>query len=228
MASNAGKYYVVWVGRHPGVYDNWADAKEQIESFPGALFKGFKTKDAAVKAFRSADNEAPADVAHRFITAAKERMSSPRPRQKAGEPIDFSAFPEIDPLAIAVDASCLGNPGKMEYRGVEVATGREVFRLGPLEGGTNNIGEFLAIVHALALLKQQGSDRTIYSDSRTAMSWIRKGHSNTKLIPTRENHRVVELLVRANTWIANHTWPNRIVKWETERWGEIPADFDRK
>lgn len=42
----------------------------------------------------------------------------------------------------------------MEYRGVYVRTGQELFRIGPYPDGTNNVGEFLALVHALALLKK--------------------------------------------------------------------------
>ena len=47
--------------------------------------------------------------------------------------------------AWAVDAACSGNPGPMEYRGIDLATGAEIFHFGPVHG-TNNIGEFLAIV----------------------------------------------------------------------------------
>ena len=45
----------------------------------------------------------------------------------------------ISPIkeSIAVDAACSGNPGKMEYRGVYVADGRELFHIGPFEEGTN-------------------------------------------------------------------------------------------
>lgn len=80
--------------------------------------------------------------------------------------------PEMN--SIAVDAACSGNPGAMEYRGVETATGREIFRQGPFSEGTNNIGEFLAIVHGLAMLKKMNSDLPLYSDSVNAISWVKK------------------------------------------------------
>lgn len=43
----------------------------------------------------------------------------------------------------------------MEYRGVDTKTRKQIFIQGPFEEGTNNIGEFLAIVHGLALLKKR-------------------------------------------------------------------------
>ena len=130
--------------------------------------------------------------------------------------------------AIAVDAGCSGNPGPMEYQGIDLATGQQVFHFGPLHG-TNNIGEFLAIVHALALLQQQGRhDTTIYSDSYNAILWVTKKKCKTKLERTPETEELFQIIARAEKWLLTHTWKNPIVKWETKKWGEIPADFGRK
>ena len=116
----------------------------------------------------------------------------------------------------------------MEYQGVDTRSGKRLFHQGPFEEGTNNIGEFLAIVHALAYLKKQGSDRIIYTDSRTAISWVRKKRCNTKLKPSEANRPLMELVRRAEQWLKSHTWNTPVVKWETRVWGEIPADFGRK
>ena len=79
--------------------------------------------------------------------------------------------PEVKADAWAVDAGCSGNPGPMEYQCIDLQTGYRVFHFGPIKG-TNNIGEFLAIVHALALCWNQGLfDKTIYSDSYNAILW---------------------------------------------------------
>ncbi|MDE6489977.1 MAG: ribonuclease H, partial [Muribaculaceae bacterium] len=143
--------------------------------------------------------------------------------------IHYDAFPEIRTDAIAVDGACAGNPGPMEYQGVRVGTGEQIFHLGPLAGGTNNIGEYLALVHALSLLARNGDSNTpVYSDSRTALSWLKRRHSKTQLVRTAANARVFELLERADRWVASNTWTNPVIKWDTERWGEIPADFGRK
>lgn len=215
MASTNRKFYVVWEGRAPGIYDSWEECEAQVTGYPGARYKGFGSQADAVAAFRG-DDKSQLDII-RAIGAHRPDI------------INYSAFPEIRLDAIAVDGACAKNPGPMEYRGVMVATGEEVFHLGPLEGGTNNIGEYVAIIHAASLLKRRGDTTTpIYSDSRTALSWIRRGHSNTTIKPDGHNTKVIELLRRADAWLAANRIVNPIIKWDTERWGEIPADFGRK
>lgn len=128
----------------------------------------------------------------------------------------------------AVDASCSGNPGPMEYQAIDLQTGARVFHFGPMKG-TNNIGEFLAIVHALALCWQQGMhDKTIYSDSYNAILWVKKRQCKTKLERTPETEKLYEIIARAENWLRTHDFRNPIIKWETDKWGEIPADFGRK
>ncbi len=129
--------------------------------------------------------------------------------------------------ALCVDAACSGNPGKMEYRGVHLPSGREVFHFGPVYG-TNNIGEFLAIVHALALLKKKGSSMPVYSDSFTARTWVKKRKCKTQLPRDRKTEQLYQIIERAESWLRNNTYPNDIVTWQTDEWGEIPADFGRK
>jgi ribonuclease HI len=127
-----------------------------------------------------------------------------------------------------VDAASSGNPGRMEYRGVDTESQKQIFHKGPFENGTNNIGEFLALVHGLALLKQKNSNRIIYTDSRTAISWVNKKQCNTKLARNADNAVMFQLVDRAVLWLKNNTYITTIVKWETKAWGEIPADFGRK
>lgn len=218
----ARKFYVVWEGREPGVYDSWENAEEQIENFPGAKYKGFSSLEEAVRAFRQYAD--PADILlGDLLTGA-----SGRAREKSGENPGYSSFPEIDLDGWAVDASCMGNPGVMEYRGVELRTGRELFRVGPFQDATNNIGEFLAIVHALAQMYKDGKWHTIYSDSVSGMAWVRRRQVKTTLERTERNARVFELVERALHWLHTHTYPVKILKWQTDLWGEIPADFGRK
>lgn len=211
------KYYVVWEGNEPGVYDNWDDAQEQIKGYPGAKYKSFPNKDAAVEAFRNDSSQ--------YINLFKAWKN----REKEKE-VNYDSIPEIIQNAVAVDGACSGNPGRMEYRGVFVATGTQVFHFGPAEGGTNNIAEFLALVHAMAWLKQiNRPDIAIYTDSRTALAWVRNRHAKTTLTPTPQNEKLLRLVARAEGWLsANPHCPNRIIKWETDKWGEIPADFGRK
>lgn len=129
--------------------------------------------------------------------------------------------------ALCVDAACSGNPGPMEYRGVHMPSGREVFRVGPMMG-TNNIGEFLAIVHALALMKQRGMQLPIYSDSVSGQAWVRNKKAKTTLALNPDTAQALDMVQRAEKWLRANPVTVPILKWDTERWGEIPADFGRK
>ena len=162
MAKN--KFYVVWKGLNPGIYDNWAECKAQVDGQEGAKYKSFENREEAAKAFE-------AGYTHYLKTASSPKaVARLAPEAPIGNPINES---------LAVDAACSGNPGDMEYRGVYTATGQEIFHIGPLKEGTNNVGEFLALVHGLALLQQKGSDLPIYSDSRNAISWVKKKKCKT-------------------------------------------------
>ncbi len=202
------KYYVVWVGLEPGIYESWNACKAQVNNYPNAKYKSFKSREAAEAAFAEA-----------YVEKKSAQKSFP----------SYKSISEIDQQAIAVDAACSGNPGDLEYRGVDLASGDEVFRVGPLKMGTNNVGEFLAIVHALAAFEKSGDDeRRIYSDSKIAIGWVKRGKANTKLRKTTANQSLFKLIMRAEKWLATHQWKNPLSKWKTKVWGEIPADFGRK
>lgn len=209
------KYYVVWSGHETGIFDSWTECKIAVEGCPGARYKSYPTREDAIEAYRGD----PEEQLGLFRAMARRQA----------EAVNYAAIPEIDLGAIAVDAACSRNPGPVEYQGVSVATGQRIFHVGPLQGGSNNLGEFLALVHALAYLDKEGRpDVTIYSDSRTAMAWVRNRKAKTTIVPDATNARILELVRRAEEWLQTHTPRNRIVKWETEKWGEIPADFGRK
>ena len=217
---------MVFKGVKPGVYDNWDDARLQVENFPGALYKSYPSSAEASEAFRKGTGTDDLTELRNLVMGAVENRKSGPPSHASASPIEI--HPEIDGDAWAVDASCLGNPGIMEYRGVEVKTGKVIFTVGPFEDATNNIGEFLAIVHAMALMTKQGNWHNIYSDSKTGMAWVRNRMVKTQLKPTEKNKKVFELMARAVAWLQTHHFPAKVMKWETEKWGEIPADFGRK
>ena len=212
MATKKQKYYVVWVGIKPGVYDNWADCKKQVDCYLGARYKSFETIDEA--------NQALADGWETHVKLSKQSEKREREMFEAGDKPVMQA--------LAVDAACSGNPGNMEYRGVLVENGQEIFRIGPYKQGTNNIGEFLAIAHGLAVLKKKNCPYIIYSDSENAISWIRQRKCKTKLEENEINKPLFDLVRRAEAWLNNNTYTTEIRKWQTKLWGEIPADFGRK
>lgn len=213
MAKN--KFYVVWQGRHPGIYESWEVCEKEVVGCIGAKYKGFPNRLSAETAFREGpDKYWGKEVAPIIdLSAAKEQPASP---------------------AIAVDAACAGNPGKMEYQGVWVdfsthpASQKLLFKSPVFPNGTNNIGEFLAIVHALALQKNNGWNFPIYSDSVNAQLWVKQKKCKTKLQPNDKNTYLFELVARAEKWLENNEIKVQILKWKTEIWGEIPADYGRK
>jgi ribonuclease HI len=211
--SKKQKYYVVWKGKNPGIYDSWKDCQAEIHGVEGALYKSFDSLEEAKNAFKSKPGN--------FIQKKEKELKSKEKKKS------FSA--NIITPSISVDAACSGNPGAMEYQGVDTADKRRIFHQGPFPLGTNNIGEFLAIVHALAFLKNQGlHELPIYSDSVTAIGWIKKKKAKTNLVQNRDTEKLYEMINRAELWLENNSYKNPILKWETESWGEIPADFGRK
>lgn len=207
------KFYVVWAGVHPGIYASWTDCQLQTKGYEGAKYKSFDTREEAERAFASS----PYDYIKRAASAYKA------PQVQASAPLPAAVMEN----SLAVDAACSGNPGAMEYRGVHTASRQEVFHFGPVYG-TNNIGEFLAIVHGLALLKQKGFDMPIYSDSVNAINWVRQKKCKTKLPRDAKTEKLFQTIERAEKWLRENSYTTPILKWETKQWGEIPADFGRK
>ncbi len=204
-------YYVVWIGRTTGIFHRWEDCCQQVKGFTGAIYAGFPTLQMAQRALTSDPTL--------FIGNSGPPKSELTQDQLPKEVI----LPSL-----CVDAACSGNPGAMEYRGVITDTGSLVFKQGPYRLATNNIGEFLAIVHALAWLKRNNLDWPVYSDSRNAILWVKNMEPKTKLTQTDQNRDIFELTRRAVTWLKTHEYQTKVLKWDTQRWGEIPADFGRK
>lgn len=210
--SSKSKYYVVWNGKETGIFSSWKECEKRVKGYPGALYKGFPDEASAREAFLL--------PAYEIIASGKERKPK---SQIVSDPLHQPVIPSI-----CVDAACSGNPGVMEYRGVETSSGNVLFYAGPFPLGTNNIGEFLAIVHALALMKKKQMDLPVYTDSAIALKWIQNGKAMTRLPEVKKSRELFEILRRAEDWLASNTYENPLFKWDTKAWGEIPADFGRK
>ncbi len=203
------KYYVVWKGRKPGIYSSWPEAEKQVKGAVGAEYKAFGSLQEAETAFRST------------YDSYRGKSSSLGKWKTAG----------VQPLlpSLCVDAACSGSPGTLEYRGVFTESGDEIFHHGPYPEGTNNVGEFLAIVHALSWMKKHRSPLPVYSDSENGISWVYAGKCKTQLKRTARNAPLFELIRDAEQWLAeNKAEKGAVLKWDTVMWGEIPADFGRK
>jgi ribonuclease HI len=204
------KYYVVWEGNMPGIYLSWAECQRQISGHPSAKYKAFDSLA-----------EAEFAIKRNYFEFVKKEKAQVKPIK--------SSRSDIIRDSISVDAACSGNPGIMEYQCVETISKKLIFHQGPFKEGTNNIGEFLGLVHALALLKKFNNDHTvIYTDSKTAMSWVKNRKVKTTLAETKDNAELFELVKRAESWLKENNYTTKIHKWDTVSWGEIPADFGRK
>ena len=220
------KYYVVWQGRKPGIYTDWDACKEQVVGVQGAQYKGF-------------DSMAEAEAAIRLPYSSVVKLESGERRGESGKPsalvIDENGMTAVKPGtenppvldALAVDAACSGNPGVMEYQGIYIPTRTRVFHY-RAEKGTNNIGEFLAIVHGLSYLKKHHLNQIIYSDSVNAISWVRQKQCKSKLVEDASTAELWDYIHRAENWLRTNSYTTEIRKWDTDNWGEIPADFGRK
>lgn len=201
---NNKKFYVVWKGENPGIYFSWTECQNEIKNVKGALYKSFKN-----------------------LEEAKDAFSNGYENYKKSKNIkNLENGPDLN--SISVDAASSGNPGLMEYQGVDTKTKKVLFKMGPFKNATNNIGEFLALVHGIAMMENQKKKKIIYSDSITAISWVNKKKCQTKLKRNQENKDVFILMERAILWLKKNNFSVKIKKWETKLWGEIPADFGRK
>lgn len=212
IMAKGNKFYVVWKGREVGVFSTWDSCKMQIENFKGAQYKSFADRMSAENAFRAG-------------------YEASRQQSAVGSQQSYESMPENQkPIgqSIAVDAACSGNPGKMEFQGVFVETKTHLFKSPVYEQGSNNIGEFLAIVYCLAWQKKNKLAYPIYSDSVNAQKWVREGICKTKIVENDKNKPLFEVIRWAERWLKENSFRVPIYKWRTEIWGEIPADFGRK
>ncbi|TKC08992.1 ribonuclease H1 domain-containing protein [Pedobacter frigoris] len=211
MAKKKQKFYTVWVGRKPGVYSTWEECKEQIHQFEGAVYKGFYSLKEAQQAFLSDST--------RFIGKSAGEKNEPNSRQLSDEP---------EKNSICVDGAWNTKTNAMEYQGVLFPSRERAFHAGPFATGTNNIAEFLAIVHALTYCKDHPEILIIYSDSNTAITWVKNKRPKTKIADIGKNSSIISIMQRAENWLLNNNYQIQIRKWETKKWGENPADFGRK
>ena len=209
----AKKYYVIWKGKETGVFSSWDKVKKLVQGVEGAKYKSFGSKAEANIAIKKKYSDYQGNNSKKIALSDADKA-------RFGVPIKIS---------LTVDDACSGNPGKMEYRGVLHHNKQEIFKMGPFKNGTNNIGEFLALVHGISLLKKKGlHSLPIYSDSKIAMSWIKKKTCRTNITFDASNSDLLTLIHRAEKWLKENSFSNPILKWETKAWGEIPADFGRK
>lgn len=209
MKMKKQKFYVVWNGRRTGIFASWEEAKTQVSGFAGAQYKAFDTRAQAELAYKA-----------RYKNFVRAKGLGWQARL-------FEGPPPLTP-SYCTDAACSGNPGVLEYRAVHTETGQALFARGPFPEGTSNIGEFLALVELLMLLSEKHDAAPIYSDSEIAIEWVKHKKCKTQLTPNERNAELFARIRYAELWLMFFDYPNLILKWLTDEWGEIPADYGRK
>ncbi|MEW4368366.1 ribonuclease H [Paenibacillus kandeliae] len=222
------KFYVVWEGHRPGIYSSWPECQQQTNGYKQAKYKAYESRAEAERAYAEGwkkhwGQAAGSSSAKSSSGGGKSSVYGKRQTSASDIPMD-----QIDYDSISVDVGTRGNPGPVEYRGVDTRTGQDIFSKGPIAKGTNNMGEFLAIVHALAYLKKQGSNKTVYSDSATAIKWVKQKQAASTLVRDASTAEIWDLVDRAEHWLRTNSYSNKLLKWETRSWGEVKADYGRK
>lgn len=204
------QFYGVWVGRKPGIYTTWPDCQAQTSGYSGAKFMKLNAKtmeEAQAEYDRLAEG-------HNISKAIKKETSV----SKAQDDV------------LTVDGASNGT--HCEYQAVWHPSREQAFASKRFENGTNNIAEFLGLVHAIKYLMEHNKPLKVYTDSVTAMAWIRDKKANTTAHLTgKATNELTQLITEAEQFLQqNAAILNKaeILKWDTKHWGEIPADYGRK
>jgi len=172
------KFYVVWVGRETGVFTSWPHTKEQVDQFPQAKYKSYKTLEEAEDAYAAGWEAHKKNMVKNKATPASTTIQSD---------LDSTSTKNFD-VIIYCDGACDPNPGK-------AGSGVAVYRQGSLAElwyglynphGTNNTAELNALYQALHIAKKDidnGRNVQILCDSQYtincitvwAYSWKKKG-----------------------------------------------------
>lgn len=158
------KFYAVAAGRVPGIYDNWPQARAQVDGFAGARYKGFADREEA----RAWLAEPGAGVARRPAKAAAGG------REPLCPPLEPAPAP-AGVVTIYTDGGALGNPGPGGYGVVQLFNGQCRELAGGFRLTTNNRMELMACIVALSELEHRDRPVWLYSDSSYVVNGISKG-----------------------------------------------------
>jgi len=209
------QFYGVWAGRKPGVYDNWNDCKTQVDKFSGAKYSKLKATNY---------NDALAEFNGGAV--------SPQVNSSPVTSNIKSSTNSNKPVGIALTVDGAANGICCEYQAVWYPSGELAFASKQLAGGTNNIAEFLGLVSAIKYLNDNNQPLKVYTDSVTAMAWVRNKVANTTARNTgKATEELDSMIAGAEKYLRDNEQLLKkveILKWETKEWGEIPADYGRK
>lgn len=124
---------------------------------------------------------------------------------------------------ICCDAAHSMKNGITEYRAHILETGEQILYKN-LGNQTVNIGEFLAIVDCIKYIIENGYQYpVIYSDSLTAITWVKNKRTGSK--KKNSDLQKAEVFLKVMTENINGI---KILHWDNKNWGEIISDFGNK
>ena len=161
----ANKFYVVKKGRVPGIYLSWAECLRQVDTFAGAVYKSYKTRQEAEEAFESSS-----------LTTTSSVKTAPKKRTSTTSKADSGpAVTDNIRLRIYCDGACQGNPGR-SGSGLAIYEDdkKPVLIYGAADVmGTNNTAELKALLRALELAVETQHDKVaILSDSKYSIECV--------------------------------------------------------
>ncbi len=171
----ANKFYAVKVGKTPGIYNTWEECKANVDGFPGALYKSFKTLQEA--------NEYLGICTEESVVIKNVSSSNPSKKNSVicfnnGDIIDISLQDAvIDSPYAFVDGSYNVSTGVYGYGGFLVADGKKYFLSGsgndPDMAAMRNVaGEVLGSQAAMIKALEIGlTEITIFYDYAGIEMW---------------------------------------------------------
>lgn len=169
----ASKFYVVWIGREPGIYTDWATCRRQVDKFPAAKYKSFPTRDEASAAYAAGHGASRSSAVGAEKTASKSSRTRNSPKTFTAE--DVAAVPVA--VKIFTDGGCEPNPGN-------AGSGVALYRDERIESlwfglfnpnGTNNTAELNALHQAILMAQKEleaGHTVAIFCDSQYAIQCV--------------------------------------------------------
>ena len=174
------KYYVVWQGLKPGIYDSWPQAQAQVKGRKDAQFMGFESFEQASQAYAQPYAKALAarnKASGKANTSGKKSSTNSKATIKAKT--KAAAIKNSADVNIYSDGACSPNPGKAGT-GIAIYYGDKLNSLwyGLFEpNGTNNSAELYGLLEAFKMAQhfvKQNLSVQVLSDSKYSIDCITK------------------------------------------------------
>lgn len=114
---------------------------------------------------------------------------------------------------------------RMAYKGFNESTNKWIFKVKYKGYCTQNVADFMAIVHALHYCKINNIDLPIYNDNLVAIKWVKDKKVNSLLIKTKENHELFQSFENALVILKQNDFLNPILFWKKKELGNIKNPF---